>query len=152
MGGGTFFWWVGGGTRDEESADSDSQSSLSPRKFLESQGILSNNFSLSVCKICRLEHMILRLLTILTFFSFLSFFGCAYSMWKFPGQGLNLSHSYNLHRSCGNTRSFKPPHWAGDRTCASAAIQTTAVRFLTPLCQSGNSSFDIFIRPFVSLF
>ena len=34
------------------------------------------------------------------FFFFL--FWCTHIIWKFPGQGLNLSHSCDLHRSCGN--------------------------------------------------
>ena len=33
-----------------------------------------------------------------------------HGMWKFPGQGLNLS------LGCGSTGSFNPPHQAGDRT------------------------------------
>ena len=33
-------------------------------------------------------------------------YGCIRGMWKFPGQGLNPSHSCDLHCSCGNTRSF----------------------------------------------
>ena len=35
-------------------------------------------------------------------------FGC--SMWKFPGQGSNLHHSYNQSHSIDNTRSLT--HWA----------------------------------------
>ena len=30
------------------------------------------------------------------------FFGCTHGIWKFPGQGLNLSHSCNLWHSSGN--------------------------------------------------
>ena len=30
----------------------------------------------------------------------------ALSIWKFPGQGSNLSHSCDLHHSCGNTSSL----------------------------------------------
>ena len=47
------------------------------------------------------------------------------SIWKFPGQRLNPSHS------CGNTRSFNPLLWARDQTCASPVIRASAVRFLT---------------------
>ena len=40
------------------------------------------------------------------------FYGC---IWEFLGQGLNLSHSCNLHHSWGNARSFNPQSWAGDQ-------------------------------------
>ena len=41
------------------------------------------------------------------FLTLYSFFFChPRGMWKFPGQGLNLSHSCSLHYSCGNTRSL----------------------------------------------
>ena len=33
-------------------------------------------------------------------------FGCTHSMWKFPGQGLNLSFSCDLRHSCGTARSL----------------------------------------------
>ena len=39
-----------------------------------------------------------------SFFFFL--FGCTHSMWKFPGLGLNLSHSNNLSCSSDITRSL----------------------------------------------
>ena len=44
------------------------------------------------------------------FFFFFFFFpyGCSYGIWKFPGQGLNLSHSCKLYHRCSNTRSFNP--------------------------------------------
>ena len=35
---------------------------------------------------------------------------------KFPGQGLDLSHSCDLHHGCGNNRSFNPLCWPGDQT------------------------------------
>ena len=47
------------------------------------------------------------------------------SIWKFPGQGLNLSPS------CNNAGSVNPSRWAGDWTCISAATQAAAVRSLT---------------------
>ena len=37
---------------------------------------------------------------------FLSFFSCICGIWKFPRQGLNPSHSCNLHHSCSNIRSL----------------------------------------------
>ena len=42
-------------------------------------------------------------------------FSHAHSIWKFPSQELNPSHSCKLHHSCGNTK------------------------ILNPLCHSGNS-------------
>ena len=43
-----------------------------------------------------------------------------HSIWKFLGQGLNLS---------GNTRSFNPLCQVGDQTCTSAVTWAAAVRF-----------------------
>ena len=34
------------------------------------------------------------------------FINCIYGIWKFPGQGSNLSHSCSLCHSCGNTGSL----------------------------------------------
>ena len=34
------------------------------------------------------------------------FFGCTHSIYKLPGQWLNLSCSYDLQHSCSNARSF----------------------------------------------
>ena len=44
----------------------------------------------------------------LFFLSFFFFYGCAHSMRKFLGQGLNLSCSFEQHYSCANARSFNP--------------------------------------------
>ena len=52
---------------------------------------------------------------ILTVFFF--FFSCHPASGGIPRQGSDLSHSRNLHHSCGNTRSFNPLCWAGDRAC-----------------------------------
>ena len=41
----------------------------------------------------------------LGFFLFVCLFGYIQSMCKFPGQGSNLSHSCDLHRSCGSAGS-----------------------------------------------
>ena len=38
-------------------------------------------------------------------------------MWKFPGQGLNLSHSCNLCHSCDNAGSFIPQSQLGIAAC-----------------------------------
>ena len=34
------------------------------------------------------------------------FLGCAWVMWKFPGQGMNLHQSSNLNHCCDNVRSL----------------------------------------------
>ena len=39
-----------------------------------------------------------------------SFYGCTCSIWKFPGQGLNLSHSYDLCHSLSNIECFNSLH------------------------------------------
>ena len=39
---------------------------------------------------------------------------------EFPGQGSDLSHSFNLNRSLGNTGSSNPLCRAGDQTCVLA--------------------------------
>ena len=51
-----------------------------------------------------------------------------------PGQGLNLSHSCNLHHSFSKTRSFNRLGQAGDQTYA--ASQAAAVGFSTN-CTTG---------------
>ena len=63
---------------------------------------------------------------------FFFFNGCTHSIWKFPGQGLNLSCS------CYNMASFNPLCWARDWTRASTVTWAAAVRFLIPLCHSSN--------------
>ena len=63
--------------------------------------------------------------------SCLFFKGYIHGIWKFQVQGLNSSHSWDLHNSCSHTRSFNPQHQAGDQTHSLAASWTTAVRFLT---------------------
>ena len=40
------------------------------------------------------------------FYLFFLFFSCTCGIWKFPGQGLNLNCSCDLHQSCSNTRSL----------------------------------------------
>ena len=61
-------------------------------------------------------------------------------IWKFPGQGLNPSHSCDLCCSCSNARYFNPLHWAGDQTSASIATQATAVGFLLHGATAGTPS------------
>ena len=52
-------------------------------------------------------------------------------IWKFTGQGLNLSCS------CGNAGSFNLLHRAEDGTHASAATRASAVRFITRCATAG---------------
>ena len=72
-------------------------------------------------------------------FKFDFFNGHAPGIWKFPGQGLNLSYSCNLHRSCGNAASFNPLRWARDQTCTSPSEPSCCSQILNPLHQSGNA-------------
>ena len=67
------------------------------------------------------------------------FNGHTHGMWKFPGQGMNPSHSY----SCGSARSFNPLCQAGERTWTSAGTQATAVRSLTHCATAGIPLSDI---------
>ena len=67
--------------------------------------------------------------THLLFFFF--FFNChTCSIWKFLGQGLNLS-------SCINARSFNPLHWAREGTHVPATIWAAAVKFLSYCSTAG---------------
>ena len=58
------------------------------------------------------------------------FYGHTCSTCKFLGQGLNLSHSCNLHHGCSNAGSFYPLRRARDQTWASAATWAPEVGFL----------------------
>ena len=73
------------------------------------------------------------------------FFPCTRSIWKLPGQGLNLSHSCDLRHSCGNAGSFNPLHCAWDRTPHLHSDLSCYNQILNPLCHSRNSSICIFI-------
>ena len=68
------------------------------------------------------------------FLFFLCFHGCPCSVWKFPGQRLNLSDSYGI------ARSFNLLHQARDWTLASAVTHATAVIFLTHCTVVGTPS------------
>ena len=57
------------------------------------------------------------------FFFFFFLFSQPCSIWKFPGQGLNPSHSCDLHCSCGNT---DPP-----------GINSVLLQQAEPLCERG---------------
>ena len=71
------------------------------------------------------------------------FNGHTSSIWNFPGQGLNSSHSYDLYCHSGSTGSFNPLLWARDPTCTSEATQATAVRFFFSLFQAEPAAYGI---------
>ena len=52
------------------------------------------------------------------------FNGCTRDIWKFLGQGLNLSLSCDLCHSCSNAGFFNPLHWVEDWTHASTATES----------------------------
>ena len=66
---------------------------------------------------------------ILSYLIFFFFYGHIHGIWKFLGQGLNLSQSCDLHCSCSKARSVNPLHWARDQTHTSAETWAAAVRF-----------------------
>ena len=70
---------------------------------------------------------------------FIYFYGCIQGIWKFQGQGLNLSSSCELCHSRRNTGSFNPLHWVRGWTCTSTPTQATAVRFLTHCATVGTT-------------
>ena len=67
--------------------------------------------------------LVLLFFLLLLFFFFFFLNNCAYSIWKFPGQGLNPSHSCDLPHNFSYARSFNlwcrardhiktmPPKW-----------------------------------------
>ena len=55
------------------------------------------------------------------YFIIFYFYGHIQGIWKFPGQGLNLSHSCDLSWSYSNAGSFNTLCWARDWTCTSTA-------------------------------
>ena len=65
------------------------------------------------------------------------FYGHTHSIWKFLGQGWNLSNSCDLCCRGGNATSFNPLLPAGDKPHPSAATQTTAGGFLTHCATAG---------------
>ena len=79
------------------------------------------------------------------FFSFFFFFCHTHGIWKFPGQGLNLSCSCDLCHICSNAGSFT--------YCTGLRIRLTSTRdntgSLTHCTHSRNSLFDFFIYPLV---
>ena len=92
----------------------------------------------------------------ISFLSFFFFFLATPMPYKFPGQGLNQTHSCNLHHSCSNARSLV--------YCARLGIGPVLPQrqhqILSLLCHSGNSmkafqlsfpSSEAVIRTYVSL-
>ena len=63
---------------------------------------------------------------------FLFFNGCPHGIWKFLGQGLNLSLSCDLYCGCNNTGSFNPLHLIGDLKPTSTATRDAAFGSSTP--------------------
>ena len=85
-------------------------------------------------KVCDDTNITNELGHFILYFPELFFFnGHTHRIWKFPGQGLNLSCSCDLCH-----RSFNPLHQAGYGTHASAAAQAAAGRFLTCCTTAGN--------------
>ena len=84
----------------------------------------------------------------LFYFVLFCFNGCTHDTWKFLGQGLNPSHSYNLHCSCGSAGSFNPLHQAGDQTHTSTGNRTAAVMFLTHCTTVGTPRLSVFFLCF----
>ena len=72
---------------------------------------------------------------------FVCFNGCTCSIWKFPGQGPNLSHSCDLAVTAWDPLT----HCTGarDQTHASAATRTAVVRFITQCTTAGSPRKDL---------
>ena len=93
---------------------------------------------MSVC-VCVFECVLGGACAPMFFYWVLYFFnGDAHTTWKFPGQGLNLSHSCNLHCSCGTSGSLNPLCSARDGTHTFAVTQATALGFLTHCATTGS--------------
>ena len=70
------------------------------------------------------------------------FCGCTHDIWKFPGQGLNLSRTCNLCHSCSNAGSLN--HRAGLGIKPTAPCNWRGCCWiLNALCQSRNSPLSI---------
>ena len=72
--------------------------------------------------------------TVLIVFHFFVFLATLQTM-EFWGQGSNLSHSSDLHWSCGNARSFSPLHRSQGSNLCPGTSETPPIR----LCHSRNS-------------
>ena len=73
-------------------------------------------------------------------------------IWKFLGQGQNLSHSCNLCSSCGNARSFNLLSWAGDWTLTSMVTLAAAVGFLSHCATVGTPCISLITNDVEHLF
>jgi len=81
---------------------------------------------------------------------FFHFYGHTHSIWKFLGQGLNLSHSCNLCHSCSKAKYFNSLHWAWDWTHTSRATRAAVVGFCTHGATAGTPPtvcFSFLFRP-----
>ena len=101
-----------------------------------SMGLISG-LGTSACHGCSQKKKRSVLLKIYLFIYF-KFYGCTQSIWRFPGQGLNLSHSCYPYCICGNNGSFNPLCWARDRTRTAAMTWATVIAFLTHCAMVGN--------------
>ena len=66
-------------------------------------------------------------------------------MYKFVGQGSDLNHSWDLCRSCRNTRSFNSLHGAGGRTWNPSCCRDKA-RSLTSCTTAGTPQNSFLIK------
>lgn len=74
-----------------------------------------------------------------------NFNGHTHSRWKFPGQGLNLSHNWGLHCKCSNARSFNSLLPGRCWVHASPVTRAAAVRCVTH-CATVGMSVIIFLK------
>ena len=74
---------------------------------------------------------------------FIYFYGCTCSLWKFLGQGLNLSPSCKLSPSCGNAGCLNPLR--GGRNTHLHSNPSSCSQILNPLSHSRNSR-NSFVR------
>ena len=75
------------------------------------------------------------------------FFGHTLSIGEFLGQGLNPSHSFDLHRSCSNAVLPRQLCPARDQIRSSAMSQATEVRFLAHCATVGTPNSASFKGP-----
>ena len=79
------------------------------------------------------------------------FYGPTQGIWKFLGQGLNVSYSCLLHYSCSNVKSFNLLCGARDQTHTSKATQAVSVGFLMNWAMVGSPT-PLFIVQFSATF
>ena len=91
--------------------------------------ILLFNFFFSHCRKARFFCFLLINNIAVFYFIFKNYFSHIYSLWKFLGQELNPSQSWDLHHSCGNLGSLTH--------CNTTSTGTSWL--INPLCHSGNS-------------